>query len=248
MAVGKVITKIFGMFDRVDDIIYEPVRLVCDTMRQPLKQIDVHNEKKKAEHELDLEKQLKQFEVDLELDRERREMELSIDQRRMEEEINQMILDNDLARRKDMVELEMRYREQMATAATQLARVIADMETETRNKVLALYTEKEKEYLDLQAKYKKEMFETVKNIKEAFPDGSGEDIARDELATQLKAIADRSVAFSTLMNEDMKRVFGIIDDGMKEITGLAAKYFQPAQPNQAALTQNVVNMIENKTD
>ena len=44
-------------------------------------------------------------------------MELTVDQRRMEEEINQMILDNDLHRREDMVQLEMKYRKEMAEAA-----------------------------------------------------------------------------------------------------------------------------------
>ena len=51
MVARKAVTKIFGMFDRIDDIIYEPVRLVCDTLRQPLKQIDIHNEKKIKEYE-----------------------------------------------------------------------------------------------------------------------------------------------------------------------------------------------------
>ena len=167
-------------------------------------------------------------------------MELTVDQRKMEEEINQMVLDNDLARREDMVQLEMKYRKEMAQAAAQLAQIMANMQVETRSKILALYTEKEKEYLDLQAKYKKEMFETVKSLKETFPNGTGDDIIKDEVKTQLKNIADRSAAFSALMNKDMEKVFGIIDDGMKEITGLATKYFQPT------LNQNVVDSIESK--
>lgn len=246
MVVAQVIGKIFGMFDKIDDIVYEPVKLVCDALRQPLKQIEANNEKVKAEHKQELEKQLKQFETDLELDKKRREMELSVEQRKMEEEINQMMLDNDLARREDMVQLEMKYRKEMAQAAAELAQIMANMQVETRGKIFALYKEKEKEYLDLQSKYKQEMFETVKSLKETFPDGTGDDIIKDEVRTQLKAIADRSAAFSQLVNEDMKKVFGIVDDGMKEITGLATKYFQPAQPNQPALTQNVVDAIESK--
>lgn len=246
MVAAKVIGKIFGMFDKVDDIVYEPVKLVCDALRQPLKQIDAHNEKAKAEHDQELIKQMKQFEANMELDKKKREMELTVDQRRMEEEINQMILDNDLHRREDMVQLEMKYRKEMAEAAAQLAQIMANMQVETRSKILALYTEKEKEYLDIQSKYKQEMFETVNSLKETFPDGTGDDIIKDEVKTQLKNISERSVAFSKLMNEDMKKVFGIIDDGMKEITGLATKYFQPAKPNQPALTQNVVDAIEAK--
>lgn len=246
MVAVKSIGKIFGMFDKVDDIVYEPIKLVCDTLRQPLKQLDAHNEKKKAEHDQELVKQLKQFEVDLELDKKQREMQLSVDERRMEEEINQMILDNDLQRREDMVQLEMKYRKEMAEAAAQLAQIMANMQVETRSKILALYTEKEKEYLDLQDKYKKQMFDTVKSLRDTFPDGTGEDIIRDEVETQLKNISERSAAFSKLMNEDMKKVFGIIDSGMQEITGLATKYFQPAEANQPALTQNVVDAIEMK--
>ena len=246
MVAVKSIGKIFGMFDKVDDIVYEPIKLVCDTLRQPLKQLDAHNEKKKAEHDQELVKQLKQFEVDLELDKKQRELQLSVDERRMEEEINQMILDNDLQRREDMVQLEMKYRKEMAEAAAQLAQIMANMQVETRSKILALYTEKEKEYLDLQDKYKKQMFDTVKSLRDTFPDGTGEDIIRDEVKTQLKNISERSAAFSKLMNEDMKKVFGIIDSGMQEITGLATKYFQPAEANQPALTQNVVDAIEMK--
>jgi F0F1-type ATP synthase membrane subunit b/b' len=246
MSVATEIGKIFGMFDKVDDIVYEPIKLVCDALRQPLKQIDANNEKKKAEHNQELVKQLKQFEVDLELDKKQREMQLSIDERRMEEEINQMILDNDLQRREDMVQLEMKYRKEMADAAAQLAQIMANMQVETRSKILALYTEKEKEYLDLQDKFKKQMFDTVKSLRETFPDGTGEDIIKDEVKIQLKNISERSSAFSKLMNEDMKNVFGIIDSGMQEITGLATKYFQLTESSQRALTQNVVDVIEMK--
>lgn len=238
--------KIFGMFDKVDDIIYEPIDLLCDILKQPLKQIDVHNQKKAAEHEQELAKQIKEFEVNLELDKKEREMKLSIEERKAAEEIDQMIRDNDLKRRENMVQLEMRYRQEMAEAAARLAEVISNIEVETRGKILSLYAEKEKEYLDLQDKYRTQMFDTVKKLKEIFPDGTGEDIISEEIRTQLKNISERSVAFTKLMNEDMKNVFGVIDSGIQDIKGLATKYFQPAEPNQPALTQNVVNLMESK--
>lgn len=246
MATVKDVGKILGMFDKIDDIVYEPVHLLCDVMRQPLNQVELRNERKKAAYEQDLLKELKKFEVDLELDRKRRESELSADERKLQEEINQMILDNDLKRRENMIQMEVKYRKEMANAATQLAQIMANIQTETRSKILELYTEKEKNYLDLQDKYKKQMFDTVKSLRETFPDGSGEDIIKAEIETQLKNIAERSSAFSTLMNEDMRKVFGIIDDGMQEITSLATKYFQPAEANQSALTQKIVDVIETK--
>lgn len=243
MAVVKAIGKFLGMFDKVDDIVYEPIKLVCDTLRQPLKQVDVHNEKKKMDHEQELKMQLEKFEADLELDKKQREMQLSVDERQMEEEINQMILDNDLQRREDMVQLEMKYRKEMAEAAAQLAQIMANMQVETRGKILTLYAEKKKEYSDLQDKHRKQMFETVKNLREIFPDGTGEDIIKEEVKNQLKNITECSLNFTKLMDKDMENVFGIIDNGMKEITGLATKYFKPAEPKQPALTQNVVDSI-----
>ena len=234
------------MFDKIDDIVYEPMKLICDVLRQPLKQIDVHNERKNAEHNQELLKQIKEFETNLEMDKKERESKLSIEERKAEEDINQMILDKDLQRRENMVQLEMKYRKEMAEAATQLAEIMANMQTETRSKILALYTEKEKEYLDLQDKYKKQMFDTVKSLREVFPDNSGEDIIKEEVKIQLKNISERSSEFSKLMNEDIRNVFGIIDNGMQEISGLATKYFQPAEPSQSALTQDVVDAIEVK--
>lgn len=246
MEVFAGIGKIFGMFDKIDDIVYEPMKLICDVLRQPLKQIDVHNERKNAEHNQELLKQIKEFETNLEMDKKERESKLSIEERKAEEDINQMILDKDLQRRENMVQLEMKYRKEMAEAATQLAEIMANMQTETRSKILALYTEKEKEYLDLQDKYKKQMFDTVKSLREVFPDNSGEDIIKEEVKIQLKNISERSSEFSKLMNEDIRNVFGIIDNGMQEISGLATKYFQPAEPSQSALTQDVVDAIEVK--
>ena len=246
MSVVKPVVKILGMFDKLDDIIYEPLHLVCDACRQPLKQLDLHNEKVKAIQEQELAKQLKEFEVDLEIERKRREAELTIEQRRLEEEINQMIMQNDLAGREEMIQLEMKYRKEMANAAAELAQIMANMQVDARSKVLSLYNEKKEEYAATQEKYKLSMFETVKNLKEIFPDGSGDDIIRAEVTTQINAIAQRSADFTKLMNDDMKNVLGIIDDGMKEIIGLATKYFQPAQAGQAALTQEVTKAIEEK--
>lgn len=243
MVAVKVIGKIFGMFDKVDDIVYEPVKLVCDILRQPLKQIDAHNEKTKAEHDQELIKQMKQFEANLELDKKKREMELTVDQRRMEEEINQMILDNDLHRREDMVQLEMKYRKEMAEAATQLAQIMANMQVDTRNKILSLYAEKTNEYLQIQQKFEGNLYNNVDRMKKLFPGEKGDEKIMDYTFNQLEEISQRSSDFAKSMNDDMTKVLGIIDNGMTEITGLATKYFQPAKPNQPAFTQNVVDAI-----
>lgn len=246
MAVVKTIGKIFGMFDKVDDIVYEPVKLMCDALRQPLKQIDAYNEKSKAEHQQVLEQQMKEFEADLELRKKRREMEMGIDKRRKEEEIVQMIADKDLERREKMVQMEMRYRKEMAEAATRLESIMVDMQYETRSKIFALYAEKSDEYLEAQTKFEDRLIDRIEKMKKMFPDKKGEEKIRDYYFEQIDVIQKRSTDFLNNMNDDMNKVLGTIDDGMKEMTGLATKYFKPAEPDQQALTQNVVDAIESK--
>jgi hypothetical protein len=244
MAAVKTIGKIFGMFDRVDDIIYEPVKLVCEALRQPLKQVDAHNEKSKAEHQQALEQQLKEFETDLELSKKRREMEMDIDKRRMEEEIVQMIADNDMRRREEMIQMEMRYRKEMAEAATRLEQIMVNMQVDTRSKIVALYYEKTREYLEIQTKFEDRLNARVEQMKKMFPGKEGEERMLDYYYEQLDVIQKRSSDFLKNLDDDMFKVMGTIDDGMKEMTGLATKYFKPAVSNEQAITQNVVNAIE----
>ena len=170
------------MFDKIGDIVYEPVKLVCDAFRQPLKQIDNHNKKKNAEHAQKLEKQLKQFEADLEYDKKRREMELTIEQRKREEDINQMILDNDLARREKMVNLEMKYRQEMAAAAKKMADGMSKITEETRNRIMSLYAVKTIEYLDIQKKFEEHMYSNADKLIKLFPGEKGEEKIMDTAA------------------------------------------------------------------
>ena len=139
--IAVAVGKIFGMFDKIDDIVYEPVKLLCDALRQPLKQIDHKNEKDKEEHDQALQMSLKQFEADLEQEQKDRDMNRTIEQQRLEEEIRQMIMDNDLARREKMIQLEAQYRKDMALAAAELEQIIINITVDSRDKIIKLYKE-----------------------------------------------------------------------------------------------------------
>lgn len=255
MAVLKSVGKIFGMFDRVDDIVYEPVKLFCDALRQPLKKIDANNEKSKAEHQQKLEQDMKKFETELELSKKKKEDEMDIEKLRLQKEINQQIADNamkrqeemaenEMRRREEMIQMEMKYRTEMAEAATRLEQIMVNMQVETRSKIFVLYQEKSNGYLESQHQFEDKLLEKVEKMKKLFPGDKGEDKIMDYYFEQLGVIAQRSADFAKSMNEDMVKVLGTIDDGMKEMTGLATKYFKPAEPGQSALTQNVVDRIE----
>ena len=121
---------------------------------------------------------------------------------------------------------------------------MVNIHVDARKKVLELYTTKEKEYLELQDSYKVQMFDTVKSLREAFPDGSGEDIIKNEVIKQLQLISDRSVAFCEMLRDDMKKVFKVLDDTIVTVENLGQKYFESQSNNRPALTENIVNAIE----
>lgn len=240
----KAVTKIFGMFDKLDDIIYEPVKLVCDALRQPLKQLDVHNEKTKAEHKQKLEKELKQFESDLEYEKKVRDMNLTVEQRRLIAEINQMISDNDLARREKMIQLEKKYREEMALAAAELGQIILNITAENRDKIFKLYSEHKTKYIEVQNAYTDSVYANVAKMKEIFPGQVGEAKIMEFMLTYIGKITDESCEFAKQLNDDMKKVISVVDSTTTTTSNLAAKYLQPAAPNQPALTENIVETIE----
>ena len=209
--------KSFGMFDKLDDIVYEPIKLVYDAVRMPMKNHDI-----KKQQEFD--KDLKKFEEKLELDRERRKIEMSVDERRMNEEINQMMIDRDMQRRADIIDLSLKYKKEMAEAAAQLGGIIAQIGVESRRQVLDMYKQSQRDYLEIQDEYRKQLNEQVKSLKEMFPDGSFNDIIRDELSNWSKIIAERSVEFTRMMNDDVKSINQLVNTTIQQVSELGQKY------------------------
>lgn len=240
----KAVTKIFGMFDKVDDIIYEPIKLVCDVLHQPLKQIDAHNEKTKAEHAQMLEKELKQFEADLEHEKKVREMNRTVEERRLLEEINQMVSDSDLARREKMIQLEAKYRKEMALAAAELERIILSITSENRSKLFTLYQDHKIKYLEVEKAYTNSVFSNVERMKKLFPGEVGEAKSIEFMFLYLSRITEESSAFVKQLDEDLKKVIEIVDSTTVATSNLATKYLQPVAPDQLALTEKVVSYIE----
>lgn len=235
-----------GMLDKIDDIIYEPIHLMCDALRQPLKQCDDNRDKKNKEHELELQKDMERFQMEMELERKDKEQKLSAEEQRMQIEIDKMLKDSDLQYKEKLAQIEKNFRIEMSESAGKLAKFMASTQAEVRKQVEDLYIEKTKEYLAIQNEHKKQLYEDVKAIKDIFPGGEGDDIIKDEIKTQMNDIVQQTREFQQMLNRDTENLLKMIDEQMREITGIATKYFQPVAPNQPALTQTIINQIEDK--
>lgn len=134
---------VLDMFDKLDDIIYKPVETVCDWIKEPLRTFEHRREMKRQQmnieateranaaaraHELNLSRQAAendaaQKRLDQELIEEERESiradlearaKIDADIRRWNTEIDQMILEQEDARRDRLVECIKRYQIDLA--------------------------------------------------------------------------------------------------------------------------------------
>ena len=222
------------------DIVNEPIKLLCDSLR---KKLDSNIKETEAKNELNRDKDIRGFIVDLEMKQNRFNMELSLEERKLNVEIDNLIYDKELERRKQLIELEVSYRTKMTEAAEQLAQIMVDMEVNNRNKLLSLYMEKEKEYRLVQENYKRDMFKSIAEIKKLLPEELCNEVILDEIKIQLQLMRERANNFNLLIYNDLQNVFGIVDQSIIEITGISKKYLEPPSSG-SALTEKVVDTIE----
>ena len=221
--------KFPNIINLMSDIVNEPIKLLCDSLR---KKLDSHIKETEAKNELSREKDLRAFIAKLE--REQKEFNVELDN---------IIYDKELERREQLIDLEASYRTKMTEAAEKLAQIMVDMEVNNRNKLLSLYMEKEKEYRLVQENYKRDMFKSIAEIKKLLPEELCNDVILDEIKIQLQLMRERANNFNSLIYNDLQNVFGIVDQSIIEITGISKKYLEPPSYVRA-LTENIIDTIE----
>lgn len=228
----------------ISEIVNAPIKLLCDSLR---KKLDSHIKETEAKNEVNREKDLRDFIANLEMKQAKFHMELTVEERKLNAEIDNLLYDKDLDRRKQMIELEVSYRTKMTEVAQKLAQIMVELEVNNRNKLLSLYMEKEKEYRLVQENYKKDMFTTIAEIKKILPEELCNEVILDEIKIQLQSMRERADNFNSLIFNDLRNVFGIVDQSIIEITGISKKYLEP-QSSGRALTQKIVDTIEISDD
>lgn len=244
MAIGAAIGKIFGMLDKLDDIVYEPVKLVCDAVRKPL---ETHFDEKEAEHTQKLERQKKQFEADLQFDKQQREMELQMEQQRQQMNLNKEIGENDLRMRDEIIQFDKKYRDETSAAYVQLAIEMNKMHKESREELSKMTDERITSYRHAKMSQLREIRDFVAETLEIFSDEDDITAAiKPFLNEQMHEIADEAKQLINDVRMEAERLGKIFDNRIERLEKEASAVLTPADPNQPALTQKVVNMIERK--
>lgn len=153
------ILKFLEMFDRVDDIVYEPVKAICDGFRQPLKQIDAATERKKMELNHKLEMEMKQLGIDLEAEKDRKKVELI-----------QWEKDAEFERQKETLAAIEEYQKNMGTTAVDIGNAIGQMSIDLQSKAQEMILEKTKDFRELQLEAIHAANQGIKEIKDMYPE------------------------------------------------------------------------------
>ncbi len=197
----------FGnMFDKLDDIVYEPVKLVCDALRRPLDMLDKHNQKKTMEFEQQLQQNAAEFDFKLE---ERR--------KRLDNELIELAKNQEFERNSRIVDAIKRYQIDLGEAAKKIAESIGLMSVDLQNRAYNIVDERNRNYKEMQEKAIAEAQKRLFEIEEKFPNGGrAKEIMENAIEKLMTNIIDEADNFIRLMEKDLS-------DMTKEIREIAAK-------------------------
>lgn len=219
---------LLDMFDKLDDIVYEPVRVVCDYLREPIKAVDAHIETRKEQKSADIENAKKQLEADIEIQKADANIELEAKRRRLNAEIDDMIAENELKRNTAIVEAIKQYQIDLSQAVNQCIYEIGNMSLELRERANNLVIEKTKEYTALQDKSKADAKRELKEIAEEFADNERVRIKmEDAVIDQMTNMITTANSFIKGLSEDMKRLNANIDILTTKGQDLVSGYLNP---------------------
>lgn len=206
---GIQIIKFLKMFDKVDDIVYEPIKAVCDGFRQPLKQLDAATERKKMELNHILEMEMKQLGIDLDAERERKKAELI-----------QWEKTADFARQKETLNAIEEYQKNMGNTAVEIGDAIGKMSIELQSKAQDMIVEKTKLFREQQIEALHDATQGIKDIQEMYPEDSE---LKNEIIKPYTEMMTNVVRETNAFLMDMKESMKKLSDNINEITGTVLK-------------------------
>lgn len=219
---------ILGMFDKLDDLMYEPVKLVCDYLKAPKEAISARIETNKEQHLAEIEEEKLHAQVEAELQKADAYIELDAKKRRLHAEIDEMIANNELNRNKAIVDAIKQYQIDLSQAVQDCVEQIGNMTLELREKANNLVLEKTQAYTALQEKSKADAKKDLKEIEEMFADNERVRIRmEDAVIDQMTSMITTANSFIKELSEDIKRLNANIDTLVQKGQDIINSYLSP---------------------
>lgn len=248
---------ILSMFEKLDDIVYKPVEALCNWINEPLKRsaskreaaakqqtADIESKRSAQQHSQQmaasrqaadavaadkrLESELRREELKAQNAAIKEQGEIQAQIRKWNAEIDQMISEQEDARRDKLVESIKRYQIDLANASRDIVNSIGLMSLELREKANNMVIEKTKVYKAIQEDAIDQSQNRLLEIGEKF---AGNErvriIMEDRIINQMDSIVDMAGRFITELSEDIKRLNENSDYLMREGMKNVSTYLKP---------------------
>ncbi|MBQ8922216.1 MAG: hypothetical protein IJ060_08670 [Oscillospiraceae bacterium] len=199
---------LLDMFDKLDDILYKPVELICDWVHEPLRRMEHKRDMQKERNLAEIEADRTKAEIELEALREREAATLRADERKWNAEIDQFINEQEDARRDRLVAAVKQYQTELAAATRDIVESIGAMSLEMRKRANDLVLEKTNAYRAIQDEAKQQSILELKEAKEMFAETDPETFSmlRDDIMSERRSMVETAGKFIVELSEDLKRL------------------------------------------
>lgn len=217
------------MFDKLDDIIYKPVQAICDWVEEPLKKWEHGREMDSYAQDAQAKEDMYRLEAQIEMERKQQETELLAQSKKWDAEIEEMIAEQEDARRDKLVEALKNYQIQLATASRDIVNSIGEMSLELRSKANDLVLEKTQAYRRIQQEAKAQSMQEMKEAKDDFFESDPETyhILINDIMQERRTMVDTAAKCIVELSEDLARLNANTDILMRQGMAAIEGYLKP---------------------
>lgn len=195
------------VFDKLDDIVFEPVKAICDWIREPLKGREDKRQNKKMQLEAQIEMGKREQEVELEIRKRKQFERLAKETEEWEAKIDDFRKRQEIARNKEILEAIVDYRKSMIEDAKEIAYQLSVMKIELLDKVNDVAEKKLNKYMEQQRKAEEECDAELIKIGDMFANNERIRFAREDMVmSKLKNILTTAEDFMSILKEDVKDI------------------------------------------
>jgi HPt (histidine-containing phosphotransfer) domain-containing protein len=199
MGIGR---GLFSMFDKLDDIVYEPVNTMTNWMEEPLRQKEHNREKDLRRQQSELLQKEKDREVERDIRRETGIAETLV-------ELEEMKKDAEVERQKEVARAAQEYQKTLMRINTDAVRELGEMHIELREKAENMISEMTKRYNKMQ---KEAIEESGKQLKEIEEDFGGNDrmmeIMTSAVEKKMANVIDNADRFIKRLHDSLEEIHG----------------------------------------
>lgn len=248
MSKASKVSKFMGMFDKLDDLIYAPIDVVCSWAKQPLKALDARREQKNTEKQERMHMEILDKEVAREKEFEQLKVDLKAAEKRMEIDFEDLKANQLIARNKKVLDAIVDYRKTMLEDAKEIANMLSHMEIELADETHNLVIDKVEKYKAQQKEMQDECDDRLVEIGERFANNERVRIRReDQIMDSCEEMLELSKEFCANLKDDIARINKNNGDRVAQ-AGKIADEILKGQLGQQVTSINIQNQVTEQSE